>query len=166
MPDINNMMRPPMGPKPTPPKKRSKWLLVAAVIVVLIVVAGWLIWGNGFWSNLSVGKGYQAVFLSNGQVYFGKLELGRSWVVLKDIYYLQVTQDLQPASNGGTAPTTGSTSDANNSSNKLQLVKLGSELHGPEDAMYVARDKVLFWENIKDDSQVMQAIKQAQSAKK
>jgi hypothetical protein len=98
--------------------------------------------------------------------------------VIKDIYYLQVTQDLQPASNGSTtaatsankkgetASTTAVDNTGGGANNKLQLVKLGSELHGPEDSMYVAKDKVLFWENIKDDSQVMQAIKQAQTGKK
>jgi hypothetical protein len=39
-------------------------------------------------------------------------------------------------------------------------VKLGSELHGPQDAMFIDSDKVMFWENMKDDSKVVQAIHQ------
>ena len=38
------------------------------------------------------------------------------------------------------------------------LQKLGSELHGPEDQMVINRDQVQFWENLKDDGQVVKAI--------
>jgi len=92
---------------------------------------------------------WQAVFLSNGQVYFGHLKPSfGSYVKLTDIYYLQVTQQLQPA--GQTVP-------------DIRLVKLGGELHGPEDSMYVMRDQILFWEYLKDDSRVVQGIKQLQA---
>lgn len=98
------------------------------------------------------GKQYQAVFLTNGQVYFGKVsKVDGSYVKLNDIYYLQVsnsnsTQTVQPKDS----------SAANNQS--VSLAKLGGELHGPEDAMYINRDQVLFWENLKNDGKVADAI--------
>jgi hypothetical protein len=101
---------------------------------------------------------YQAVFLTNGQVYFGKLDFEGHWYVLRDIYYLQVTQELQPASGNGSSQNI-TTPQNNSQQQKVQLVKLGSELHGPEDAMYIARDKIMFWENLKSDSRVIQTIK-------
>lgn len=83
---------------------------------------------------------YQAVFLANGQVYFGKLENPESdYPRLTGVYYLQT---------GGFAS---STSD-------VRLVKLGSELHQPEDAMYLQKSQILFYENLKDESRVVQAI--------
>lgn len=91
-------------------------------------------------------SGYQAVFLSSGQVYFGKLEQGQGWLVLKDVYYLQVEQNIQQGLQQGQLPS------------NFQLVKLGSEIHGPEDVMYIDSKNILFWENLKSDSQVMQAI--------
>ncbi|MBU2575853.1 hypothetical protein KKF64_02080, partial [Patescibacteria group bacterium] len=41
---------------------------------------------------------------------------------------------------------------------ELSLVKLGNELHGPTDSMFINRDHVLFVEDLKDDSNVVQAI--------
>jgi ABC-type proline/glycine betaine transport system ATPase subunit len=103
------------------------------------------------------GKQYQAVFLTNGQVYFGKLKNPDSaYVKLTDIYYLQVQQTVQPDQQK---------EDANKQPN-VSLAKLGSELHGPEDTMYISRDQILFWENLKDDGKVTQAIKDYQSGAK
>lgn len=94
-------------------------------------------------------KQYQALFLTNGQVYFGKVsKVDSSYVKLTDIYYLQVQQPVQPGA------------DKNAQSNQqVSLAKLGGELHGPEDMMYVSRSQVLFWENLKDDGKVAKAIK-------
>lgn len=94
------------------------------------------------------GKQFQAVFLTNGQVYFGKLaNVDGSYVKLKDIYYLQVQQAVQPKD---------AKTDAANQS--VSLAKLGGELHGPEDTMYISRSQVLFWENLKNDGKVAKAI--------
>ena len=86
---------------------------------------------------------WQAVFLANGQVYFGHLRnYNRGYARLREIYYLQAQQPLQ----SGQTPI------------GLNLVKLGSELHGPEDVMMIPKNQILFWENMKDDSQVVKAI--------
>lgn len=97
---------------------------------------------------------YQAVFLTNGQVYFGKINsTGQEYLNLGSVFYLQVQQSVQPSTdNKATA------SDPAKTQN-LSLAKLGGELHGPEDNMYISQKQVLFWENLKDDSQVVKAIK-------
>ena len=88
---------------------------------------------------------WQAVFLTNNQVYFGHLEdYDRGYVRLRRVYYLRVAENLQQ---GG--PDTNS---------NLNLVKLGGELHGPEDAMFIPKDKIQFWENLKPSSPVVQSI--------
>ncbi len=87
---------------------------------------------------------WQAVFLTNDQVYFGKLSNEtREYAVLDSIFYLRVSEPLQQGATGQPA---------------LNLVKLGGELHGPSDRMYIPKDKIMFWENMKSDSQVVQAI--------
>jgi hypothetical protein len=97
-------------------------------------------------SSGTVNSSYQAVFLANNQVYFGKLTntLFR-YPVLKDVYYLRVAQDLQPQ-------------NPNTPSSQIQLVKLGSEIHGPTAEMKINRDQILFIENLKNDSQIVKAI--------
>ena len=88
---------------------------------------------------------WQAVFLNNNQVYFGHMKNeGGGYIALTDIFYLRAAQPLQQGSQ---------------SEPQLSLVKLGSELHGPEDVMHIPKNVILFWENLKDDSQVVQAIR-------
>lgn len=120
--------------------------IVAAVVVLLVVVGAlaWMQMNGGAGSALKGGQ-YQALFLTNGQVYFGKLtNVDDKYVRLTDIYYLQVQQSVQPADSKAQP--------------QVSLAKLGSELHGPEDAMEVNRDQVLFWENLKNDGKVVKAI--------
>lgn len=88
---------------------------------------------------------FQAVFLNNGQVYFGQIrELNNSYLNMEQIYYLRVSQQVQPGKQ--------------DAQNDVSLVKLGCELHGPEDSMVLNREQVTFWENLKDDGQVVKAI--------
>ncbi len=90
---------------------------------------------------------YQAVFLNNGQVYFGNVQsISAKTIDLRNIYYLQT--------NGAT----GTEAQASTAASNVSLVKLGCELHAPYDQMLVNSDQVIFWENLKDDSQVVKAI--------
>jgi hypothetical protein len=94
---------------------------------------------------------YQAVFLNGGvtsgsvsySTYFGHLtKINDKYAVLKDVYYLTD----QSSSSQSSSP---------------QLTKLGcQQLHSPEDEMVINRTQVAFWENIKDDGKVVQAIKE------
>ncbi len=143
------------------PMNKAKWAIIILLAIVIVGAAGWFLGGAklNVRGKVAGADTYQAVFLTNGQVYFGKLSDAGDWIKLTDIYYLQVTQNLQQAStDANKTPTTTGTAPA--SQNNIQLVKLGSELHGPEDAMNIERDKVLFWENMKDDSKVVSAIHQ------
>jgi hypothetical protein len=94
---------------------------------------------------------YQAVFLNSGQVYFGKIGLmNRYYIKLSDIYYISSAQSS--ASLQSSVNATGLTSS------DLQLIKLGCEVHAPEDVMVINQSEVSFWENIKNTGQVAQAI--------
>ena len=83
---------------------------------------------------------YHAVLLTNGSVYFGKLEgLGTPYPVLKDVYYVQSTQN----------PETKAVSSV--------LVKRGKEWHGP-DRMILNERSIVFIEPVGLDSKVAQLI--------
>ncbi len=132
----------------------SALLLLAAVLMALVLVFMVVGGGKGISGEINKDK-YQAVFLNSqdGQVYFGKLEIfNDSYYKLTDIYYVRVEQKIQPEGQNSTEQTQQS----------ISLAKLGNELHGPEDVMYIARDKVLFWENLKEDGQVVKAIREYQ----
>lgn len=91
---------------------------------------------------------YQAVFLNNGQVYFGKITaLNSQYVRLTNIYYL--TQN-------------GSTS-TNTSSSNYSLIKLGcQQIHDPYDAMVINHSQVTFWENLQNKGKVVSSIQKFQ----
>ena len=122
------------------------WLAVIIGIIILWQLSVWA----GFLPSATfplVDKDkWQAVFLTNGQVYFGHLEEeNRAYIILKDAYYLRVAQQLQPPEQG---------------SPQINLVKLGDEIHGPEDVMHIPKSQISFWENLREDSQVVRIIKQ------
>lgn len=113
-------------------------------MVVLVILA--VLWQMGLLSSVTGGDMYKAVFLSNGQVYFGKIQSEQGqYVKLREVFYLQVQQPVQPSS--GDQPV-----------QNIALIKLGDELHGPTDEMRLNRDHVLFIENMKDDAQIVQKI--------
>ena len=118
-------------------------LLIIASLLVIVTMARALLPQE----RLVKKDQYQAVFLTNGQVYFGKLSgVNSEYVVLKNIYYLQEdNQNLQNQTQEAEQP-------------NLKLIKLGSELHGPEDEMFIERDKVIFWENLKNDGRIVKEI--------
>lgn len=125
-------------------------LLVISLIVVSVAITAFvgyaLVRGVGS-QNYVESDQYQAVFLSDGQIYFGKLSnVDQQYAVLEDIYYLQVQNNSQvQQAEAEQAP-------------QIQLVKLGNEIHGPQDKMVINADQILFWENLKDEGQVADAI--------
>ena len=128
--------------------------LAIGAIILAILLAGWLVWSNsrGFGSTIDSSK-YQAVFFSNGQVYFGKLKMNSpDSLVLTKVYYLKSPSGEEGTNNPQDSP-------SNSESGNVQLIKLGNEIHGPEDAMEISRDQVLFFENLKSDSQVSKLMK-------
>jgi len=133
--------------------KKVVWIGVLIAALLILGGGAWWAWSK-FASPDGVKSGqYQAVFLSNGQVYFCHLSnVNKEFMDCNDIYYLQVQSSVQPDN-----------SKTNNNQNpQVSLAKLGNELHGPEDHMAINRDQVLFWENLKDSGKVVQAIKQNQ----
>ena len=122
--------------------------ILATLMLVVVVMGG----GKGLDSAVKKDQ-YQAVFLNSqdGQVYFGKLEAyNEQYYRLTDIFYVRVEQKIQPE---GQAAST-------QAQQSISLAKLGNELHGPDDEMFIAKDKVLFWENLKESGQVVTAIRE------
>lgn len=146
------------------PRERSRRFPTLAVIIGVIVLLGlgaWYIFARPNGSSALIGidkSGYQAVFLTNGQTYFGKLQSSSSeYLKLTDIYYL----DSQAASGDTQGKDTTNTSTATDTTkqNNLQLFKVSdATVIGPKDEMYISKKQVLFYENLKPDSKVVQSI--------
>ena len=127
---------------------RSKHVpvIIAVSLAVLVVVVGVMsgLFLTKFLKYDSYDKRdfidpavYQAVFLTNDQIYFGLLKnISNDHLILSDVYYIKVNEE-----------------------GAGQLIKLGTgEPHGPMDKMVINQDQVLFWENLKADSPVIKTI--------
>lgn len=115
------------------------WILVLIGVIVVII---------GVWRGddlvVRTKDNYQAVFLDNNQVYFGKLEnIGRGLWSLTDVYYLRSGEAQQ-----GT-----------------DLIKRGAELHAPKDEMIINKEHVLFYEEIGETNEIMNLIRQHKAQK-
>lgn len=124
-------------------------LLFIAAAIVLLGMTWLLIFSKNSGESKYVDTDkLQAVFLNGGQVYFGNITgLNSDYMRLNNIYYLRVNQQVQPRQGEQTQQ-------------DISLVKLGCELHGPEDQMVINQEQILFWENLKSDGKVTEAVKQ------
>lgn len=134
-----------------PHKKRRKGLFIGLIAAVIIVasLASWLVFFRPQPGVQIDSNKFQAVFLSNGQVYFGRLSVvNDQYLKLSGVFYIQSQES------------TTSGEQAAEDAAGMQLIKLGEEVHGPEDAMMINRDQMLFFENLKSDGKVTQLIQQ------
>lgn len=124
--------------------------LIGVVVAGIAVVAAMSLFVTPKY-NIDSSK-YQAVFLTNGQFYFGDLEvLNDEFFTLTNVYYMQ-TQSSDPTDTDAQASI--------NDSNNYKLIKLGNEIHGPDDAMMIAKSQVSYYENLQPNGKVSQLIDQ------
>jgi hypothetical protein len=134
----------PAGPEPAPevdaPRRRSGRLIVAALIIAMAILGNaWMVTHP---RAISFDQTYQAVLLSNNNVYFGKLEgYGTDNPVLSEVYYVQTVVD----------PETKQQSNI--------LTKRGKEWHSP-DRMYINPKQILIVEPVGPNSRVAELIKE------
>ncbi|MDQ6858183.1 MAG: hypothetical protein M3Z65_04215 [Chloroflexota bacterium] len=130
------------------PVNALRRLLVMLIVIIALIAILFVVRAQSFRAgvaNLFAPSGadlvdhtvYQAVFLSNGSTYFGKLQpQGENWFLLSDVFYLSSTDQ------GG-----------------AQLIKRGSESQGPKEPMIIPTQQILFIENLREDGDVATAIK-------
>jgi hypothetical protein len=124
-------------------------LLILILLILVVLVARTQLFRTGIASLFAPSaaevidrSAYQAVFLTGGATYFGKLQpQGDAWFLLTDVFYLS-------ASDQSTAP---------------QLIKRGSEAQGPKEPMIIPKDQILFIENLRDDGDIVALIKRFKS---
>ncbi|MBI2325167.1 MAG: hypothetical protein HYU87_09440 [Chloroflexi bacterium] len=91
---------------------------------------------------------WHGVFLTNGQAYFGRLHSPPGeYATLREVYYVLATQ-IQPQDpkEAATPP-------------QLTLQRLGAEIHGPKQEMRIPKTAILFVEELRGDSKLVEAIR-------
>jgi len=117
---------------------------LAALLIALIVFAGVFAlvrWWDFALPSFGAAR-YQAVFLSNGQTYFGRLvdRIG-PYVKVENAYYIQ--QMPQGDDQAQQPP-------------ESRLIRRGNELHQPLPVVLIPRTAILFIEDLRADSAVAQ----------
>lgn len=135
-------------------KLKIPLLIVGGIFLILAgLFVSWLFSRSDSATTIDNGR-YQAVYLVDNNVYFGKVEiLSNGYLKLKDVFYVQATSS---AANSDTqdpkdVPADQATTD-------IKLIKPGSELHAPDDVMIINKDQVLYIQNLKTDGKVSDAI--------
>jgi len=123
---------------------------LAALVIVFIVIVGAVYVRPLVQRPVGVAdqidrNAYQSVWLTTGQMFIGHATVGDESVSLTDVFYFAASNEAsQPQQLG-------------------QLIKRGSELTGPREPMIIETRQVLFIENLRDDSQVVAAIRRFKS---
>ena len=121
--------------------------VIAVVLVALVIVLGVRSYNEGYWPFGPSDDQWTGVFLTNGQAYFGHYYDGPGdYARLREVYYVLATQ-LQ------------SQDPKNPPQTQLSLQKLGGEIHGPTQEMRVAKQQILFLEDLRADSPVVSSIR-------
>lgn len=151
----------PVAAAPKAPRNYSwvKWPIIA-VLLLALGFAAWRFWPmpSSVEATIDSDK-YQAVFLSNGQVYFGKLAVvNNDYMELTNVYYLerQLTTDTDPT--GEQPATEEEATTTPTGENNFQLLKYSDVLYGSEDAMVISKDDIIRFENLRTDGVVAKAI--------
>jgi len=116
--------------------RRPATLVVAALVLALLIapLAAW--WD---FTVPSFGRArYQAVFLANGQTYFGRYadRLG-PYAKIENAYYIQTTKNEDP-----------------DKPPDSKLLRRGAELHQPLPRMLVPKSSILFVEDLQPSSPI------------
>ena len=135
--------------KKTFSKIKRMFLSLFFVIAILLII----FFARDITKNIlsKDANSYSAVFLSNNQVYFGiMIKNSKDELVLKNVFYVQANEG---ADTGGVAI------EQNLNQPRFNLVKLGNEIHGPTDMMHINKSHIMFYEDLREDSVVVQAIR-------
>lgn len=122
--------------------------LVVGFIMAFLAIASLVHWLLQYNLAQKIDRsGYQVVYLTNGQAYFGKLQnTTGDYLVMKDPYSAQSLAPKDADTAASTAQTT--------------LLKVSQQVYGPQDSIAIKSDQVSFWQNLRSDSKVTAALKQ------
>lgn len=117
------------------PKKTKIIFLILIPIALVFVFAA----GIGFWyyQKFNLDSSYYAVYLSTGDVYFGKLNYFPRFS-LSDVWLLNRSSDVN---------------------NPLSISEFNKAIWGPEDKLYLNEKNILWKVKLRLDSQVVGLIK-------
>ncbi len=118
---------------------RRRAPLAARILGTVLILAATFLFVRWWDFTLpAFGARYQAVFLANGQTYFGHyLDRLGPYVKVENAFYIQQA----PTAEEGQTP-------------ESRIIRRGSELHQPLPFVLIPKSAILFVEDLRQDSQV------------
>ena len=127
----------------------TTWAVLVLLAAGAALAAFWLISSTVKNKPQSIDSSkYQVVSLVTGQVYFGKLQNSTGEYLTLTTPFIERVVAAEKQDAVAPAQTT--------------LIKVRDQTYGPEDSIAIRADQVAFWQNLRDDSKVTQAIKAKQ----
>ena len=132
---------------------KKRWVVYSIALAVLAIIALGFLWKSGVFAQQRIdGSKYQVVYLTNGQAYFGKLQNTTG-----DYLYVMMPYTAQSVT-----PNTAGGNENSGTETTTTLLRVKDQVYGPEDSIAIRASQVAFWQNLRDDSKVAQAIKAKQ----
>ena len=126
----------------------KKIIISVLVLLVVLIIAG--IWiGMWFTSQLqpvspSGASPYTAVYMTTGDIYFGKYNRFPK-PHMTDVWFLQRTTDQS-------------------NQQKFGIVPFANAFWGPVDTVNFNENQILFWANLRNDSQIVKVLENPSAA--
>ena len=129
---------------------RAIFVFAILIFVLVLIFTGISLWQDGTIRNtvqLFKYKGsYQVVFLTSGQAYFGNItEITNEYIIVENPFSIKVQQKQADE-------------DAQVSQSEIKLLSIEDEFYQPEGYMLIEKNAILFMEELKDSSQIIEII--------
>ncbi len=123
--------------------------IILGVIILFVVLIALGVWAGSWFvshwqpTNPSGPSAYTALYLTTGDIYFGKFSRFPT-PHMTDVWFLQrgTNQNNQP---------------------QFGVLPFGSAFWGPVDTVYFNENQILFWTSLRNDSQVVKAFQNPSS---
>ena len=137
---------------------KAKVFVIATVAFIGLVLAvrqpGWLSSGKKLLSGqikspeqadlTKVSGEFWAVYLDSGQIFYGKKDKqNKNYVTMTNVFYYQPGVRSAKAEN-------------------IRIIKVGTEIHQPQDYIYINKQHIERQEQLSNDSKVVKAIEEYQ----
>ena len=153
---------PPLGAARGSEGKIPKRLVLVVVVGILVVgglVLVLLLTNRTDTTNVTNSSNWQAVFLVNGQTYFGHVDgVEDGFLMMRDIYYLTNKTNVTNETNDGEKAPLRQGYGGSPLRSETKLVKFGTERHRPVDELKINMAQVLMIEELSKESEVVKAI--------
>lgn len=128
---------------------RAIFTFAVLIFVLVLILVGLTLWQDGTVRNamqlINYQDSYQAVFLTSGQAYFGKItEITNEYVKMEDAFSIKVQQ--------------AQTGESATGQSEIKLLSIEDEFYQPQGYMLIEKNAILFIEELKDSSSIIEVM--------